>query len=113
MRHIMGRKLIVLLLIVFLFLFSGCVTKLKFDEGLWKISNQCKEDNPRQYMLEDLKTNFLKIGMPTNDSIKLLGHGIEGQNSINYIIGDEVADCIFFELLFEDDRLKDMKIIHG
>ena len=113
MRHIMDRKLIILLLIVFLFLFSGCATKLKFDEGLWKISDQCKEDNPRQYMLEDLKSNFLKTGITKKYSIELLGQGKGEPNSISYIIGDDGVDCTLFELVFEDDKLKLTRTVQG
>ena len=107
-------RLVSLSALIFLILFSGCASSnLEFKKDLWLNSDKCEQDNPRHRMIENLKTDYLKIGMQKDDATNLLGNETETNNSLSYIIGDDGVDCLILELDFENQKLKEIKIIQG
>ncbi|CAN5304372.1 hypothetical protein BH09BAC5_BH09BAC5_14150 [soil metagenome] len=56
--------------LTFILILTSCSDK--FDKGVWMQNSNDKSDNPRFDMIDDLKNNYLKIGMASQDVHSLL-----------------------------------------
>jgi len=112
----MNKILIVFVLLFFISFISACSYK-KFDQKVWlEYSDWSKSavKNPRMNMIDDLSNNYLKVGMPKSEVIRLLGDNYECQkddtitseykNACKYQIGEDFTGDVDSFVIFFDEN---------
>jgi outer membrane protein assembly factor BamE (lipoprotein component of BamABCDE complex) len=56
---------------LFLIISIGCESR--FDKATWLENDNSNHDNPRFGMVEDIRNNYLKLGMTKKEVVDLLG----------------------------------------